>query len=340
MHWLGYFVAESERAKKQVHLILLLSGDETELDVGRICAAGFFTEYSILGQPTRIFSTDDAVGFRTVIAPASSRGLATAMMVKMLWHGGARAVLATVDSSLEGQARMLLSTCSGGLWGERERLVERFLDLCSSYEATLATLGKSTRFNLRYYRKRLQRSLDLVYEENAGGLLSQTQLDDLNKRSLNPVSSEAFRLRCRSGREFAGSFLVGLRTSTGEWLSLVGGWRQGTQTVLYWQLNVRGREKDSIGTVMRSYFLEHEVARGATSLLIYGGTPHSMRHAFRTDRILDIVLRRQSSKTIGALLWCSTASNKRLAVKSHIAEVLSSAPTTWHPRNEITREQL
>ena len=57
-------------------------------------------------------------------------------------------------------------------------------------------------------------------------------------------------------------------------------------TVLHWQMNAAGYEKLSVGTAMRSYFLEHEVGRGAKKLIYYGGTPHSMGHSFERKKWL------------------------------------------------------
>ncbi|HEY5211951.1 MAG TPA: hypothetical protein VIJ38_02905, partial [Acidobacteriaceae bacterium] len=55
-----------------------------------------------------------------------------------------------------------------------------------------------------------------------------------------------------------------------------------------------GYEKLSISTVMRSYFLEHEVGHGAKTLIIYGGTAHSIGHAFVREEVTDLVVQRRS----------------------------------------------
>jgi hypothetical protein len=48
---------------------------------------------------------------------------------------------------------------------------------------------------------------------------------------------------------------------------------------------------------MRSFFLEHEIARGTRELLIFGGTPHTIRHAFKEDAIVDLVFCRDSTRS-------------------------------------------
>ena len=81
--------------------------------------------------------------------------------------------------------------------------------------------------------------------------------------------------------------------------------------MLHWQVNLAGHERDSLGTVMRSFFLEHEIRRGATSLMIYGGTPHPMRHAFERRTVSDLLVRRRGLR--GGLLLAGA----RLLVAPH-----------------------
>jgi hypothetical protein len=135
--------------------------------------------------------------------------------------------------------------------------------------------------------------MQMEYVPDAGRALRGVNLQALNAASLNPIEPGEFARRVQAAANLPESFLVGLRSADGTWLSLIGGWRQGTTTVLHWQMNRAGYEKHSLGTVMRSFFLENEIAHGATDLFIYGGTPHSMRHAFDEQPVADLVLQRR-----------------------------------------------
>jgi hypothetical protein len=64
--------------------------------------------------------------------------------------------------------------------------------------------------------------------------------------------------------------------------------------VLHWQQNASGYERSSLGTVMRSYFLENEIARGARTVSFYGGTPHSMQNSFMQEEVTDLMVRRRT----------------------------------------------
>jgi hypothetical protein len=298
MHWLDYFLSTRARASKPPYLILQLNPrvKPEELRADDIRAAALFFEYQIAGFRTGLFSTDDAVGYRTVIAAAEERERFAYRAARALLDCGAHIVLSNYESASENAISRPLERKL--LFGRRERKVPRMLRLFPTYEETLAQFGHSTRFNLRYYRRRLAKRVQLEFVDDARPEITMEKFRSLDVASLDPLQNlhEVTR-RWRSSCDLPDSFVVGLRSSEGKWLSLIGGWRHETTTVLHWQLNVAGYEQDSIGTVMRSFFIEHEVARGAQELLIYGGTPHTIRHAFKEDTIVDLMLCRNSLRS-------------------------------------------
>jgi hypothetical protein len=103
--------------------------------------------------------------------------------------------------------------------------------------------------------------------------------------------------------------------------------------VLHWQANASGYEQLSIGTVMRSYFIEAEIARGSRSLSFYGGTPHSMAHSFVPDVATDLMVRRRSWRAallvVGARIVL--ASQSRKGGHNFLLETLSALSGTWQP---------
>lgn len=301
MHWLEYFLDRSVLGKRAPRLVLLLAPEEGQhrgLRVEDVEAAALFFEYEALGLRTGIVATADAVGFSGVIAPADRRAEVSAVAARALIDRGATLVLATHDGSSRLPNKDALLRPRKLLLGTRLRKVPRMLALKDTLDATLAQMGKSTRFNLRYYRRRLEKQMRCEFVADAAPLLRTADLPAINAHCLNPVSPEEFRRRVQSASSLRGSFLCGLRDGQGKWLSLIGGWRQKDTTVLYWQMNASGMEKHSIGTVMRSFFMESEIARGATQLLIYGGTPHTMRHAFAEDQVADLVLDRGGVRSL------------------------------------------
>ncbi|MGI4828870.1 MAG: GNAT family N-acetyltransferase [Janthinobacterium lividum] len=307
MHWLPYFLDQAVMGRRAPFLVLVLRPEQDEgrsLCVEDVEAAALYFEYRLFGMRTGAVATGDAVGFSSVIAPEQQRTLVAAITARALVERGASVVLATYAGDEEPESRPLLTGWSGVLSAARKRQVGRSLRLLPTMQGTLAQMGKRTRTNLRYYRRRLEESMPCEYVVDAAAELATADVQELNAGSLNPVSPAEFERRIRSASELPGSFLSGLRAADGQWLSLMGGWRQGTTTVLYWQMNSAGYEKQSIGTVMRSFFLEHEIGRGAKKLLMYGGTSHAMRHAFEQDTVADLVIRRKGLQS-KLLCWAS-----------------------------------
>ncbi len=296
MHWLSYFLDKGVAGRRVPYLVLLLHPEEhqgSSLSAHELQAAALFFEYRICGIGTGAFTTGDATGFNSVIAPFADRTQVAAVALRALVERGARIVMATYEGHKAPQPRDVLASLPGLQAASRQRHVERSMKLQSSFEATLAQMGKHTRSNLRYYRRRLEKLMPLKFIADVGPLLAAVDLQKINGGALNPVAPAEFLRRVNSATKLPGSFLCGLQGPEGQWLSLIGGWRQAGITVLHWQMNTAGYEKHSIGTVMRSFFLESEIALGAEELLIHGGTPHSMHHAFEQQPIADLIVRRK-----------------------------------------------
>lgn len=338
MHWLAYFLNQVEFRSKQPFLVLVLhaGADEQAPRLEDLRGAGLFIEYRFRGLPTGAFSTDDSSGVRTVVAQAEDRGAVAIACSEALLEAGAHIVLATYEPPA---GRDALTPMDGTLlrpgrkWAERSRMMGRDLLLVESYDATLARLGKATRTNLRYYRKRLEQRLTLEFIPDVRAVLQPEEFYRLNERSLNPLDPAEWQLRFASAETLPGSFLVGLRSSEGEWLSLAGGWRQGSTTVMLWQMNASGHEKDSLVNVMRAYLLEHECHRGTRRLVMYGGTSHSMRHAFEQHRLRDLLLRRRSLRAwlLRRLARLFASPRSITGRVNFLAEMLRSTALRWMP---------
>jgi hypothetical protein len=346
MHWLEYFLDPNRVTRKPPYLVLEVRfpSEEKNLTLKNVKSAALFFEYRVFGCHTGVFATDDAVGFRTVIAPAGERDRVAARSAQALVDLGAHIVLVTYEIGRNEPHLPNLGRCiPESRCGYRDRSVGRVLRLEPSFDAMLARLGRSTRFNLRYYRRRLLKHLPSEFVPDVRPCLDLKQMQALNRGSLNPVTDAEAELRWHSSCELPGSFVVGLRSSAeGQWLSLIGGWRQGDTTVLYWQLNAAGYERDSIGTVMRSFFLEHEIDRGARRLLIFGGTPHSIRHAFETDHIADLVVCRcglhAAMLRLIARAFSSPSAPRRRS--NYLAQILCSADLYWTHATENAQVSL
>jgi hypothetical protein len=77
---------------------------------------------------------------------------------------------------------------------------------------------------------------------------------------------------------------------------------------------------------MRSYFLENEVALGSRRLFFEDGTPHTMELSFLRDRVVHLILRRESTR---GFLTAAIAS-RLLEKKSFLAMCLLNQDLEWH----------
>lgn len=331
MHWLPYFLDEAVTGRRLPRLVLLLKPEEISrpFSADDLLGAVLFFEYQALGMRTGVVATADAVGFNSVIAPAACRAKIAAAAAQALLEEGATTVLVT----FAGQAGLddrTISPRMDGAWATRERVVPRMLRLRPTLDQTLAQMGKATRANMRRYRRRLEAQVGCEFIPDAAPLLQGVDLAAINSQSLNPVADQEFARRVACASNLRGSFLSGLRDADGNWVSLMGGWRQGTTTVLHWQMNAAGLEKFSVGTVMRSYFLEVEIARGTREVLLFGGTSHGMRSAFQNEPVADLVMERpglRASAVRAAAKWLFSGG---LSLHPNfLAETLASSALVW-----------
>lgn len=148
------------------------------------------------------------------------------------------------------------------------------LELPSTYAEFLDRLGYTTRHNFRYYRKR--------FEAAGHQFVPNLSMADLRAatRALNPKSkffSEARQRNLEHALEMLAAtkrpLAVGLRSSSGKWMGVIGGWYGPGEAVLMYQCNDdRDFSRDSLSTVLRSYLIEQLIQEGLPKLVIWSDT--------------------------------------------------------------------
>ena len=343
MNWLGFFLGGRGALWKRPYVVLCLQSgaDASSLQLDIFLGAVLFFELNLLGVPTGVFSTDDWEGLRTVVADASQRHEVAARATEALLDRGAQVVVTTYAcAAAEGLRAGPLLQRSGIMWAENDRLVTKSrLNLASSFEQTLTNFGAKTRTQLRYYRRRLEKELQCIFLPDSHELLEEEDLIRLAAISREHISTTECRRRYRAARDLPGGFLMAIRTPDGQLLSSLAGWRQGTTTVMYHQINASGYPKHSIGSVMRSYFIESEIQRGARTLIFYHGTNDTISHSFESDLVRDLVARRTSSYPTLLLKLLGLVVSPRRFRETHylggsttfLASILASDALEWHP---------
>ncbi len=161
-----------------------------------------------------------------------------------------------------------------------------------TFDATLANIGQRTRSNLRYYRRRAEKQLGCTFLPEIQ--ITREELLAFNEQCMYAVPASVAGWRYDSLKELAVPLMMGLKDGEGRWLSMLGGRRYGGRSEILWQLNRDGYATDSLSTVMRSYFIEHEIGQGSTRLYIEGGTPQPIRFSFVEEKLIDLAVVRHS----------------------------------------------
>jgi hypothetical protein len=282
------------------------------LDLERLTAddllgAVLLYRYVLLGCGIGMFSTNDRSGRGTLVAPAALRSTLAEMATRNLMDRGVLAVLISFrdgdtanpkEGSDKGQPARG-STAGGSTandktarWVWRERETPDYLPLEETFDGTLAKIGTRTRRNMRYYRKRAEAELGCVFAPMVQ--IDKREFLDFNRECMYAVPAKVAFWRYQSLKNLETPLFMGIKDRSGRWLSLLGGRRHHGGTEILWQMNRSGLSPYSLSIVMRSYFMEHEIAHGMTKLYMEGGTAHPMRFSFVNDKVTDLVVVRRS----------------------------------------------
>ena len=302
---LAYFLSTPDALKKTPYLLLIGASRH------RPAGAVLLFEYRFGPLATRVFSTADISGRRSVLARPELRAETAALAARTLIQRGAQVVHVTFSethsgagqkrdppaelSSAESQIALELGAGKGLLpreWTFAHRDVPTYLALHETYDKTLAAIGKRTRTHLRYYRRRSELDLGATFVPEVK--LTLEEFLAFNRECMYAVPQELAAWRFRSLSTVAGGALRGVHDGLGRWLSMVGLRRQNGFAEIDWQMNRDALPTYSLSTVMRSYLIEHEVAQGSTRLYFEGGTWQPIVHSFTNERLGELSMRRRS----------------------------------------------
>ena len=283
---------------KRIPVLLLICRRGTARDVGAISVDDLvggvlLFDYGAVRLSARIYTSNDRSGRRTVLASLAERARVVASASEYLLAGGAHVVMFSFRSNPSDETRALLTrNTPRGSWTTRERSIRDYLALRSTFEETLASIGKRTRTHLRYYRRKAEAELGCSFDPAAR--ISSQEILAFNRKCMFAVSEPVAKWRLAALEAFEDPTLMGIRDSHGQWLSLIGGRRQNGEVEILWQMNRGDLPAYSLTTVMRCYLIEHEVSRGTQRLYFEGGSGHSLCHSFVPATVTDIAVLRRS----------------------------------------------
>jgi hypothetical protein len=253
-------------------LHFLASTDETRKSCSVACWEGdrligllYATEHYVRGHRTGYAIAGDFVGRGSLLCPPERQAEVARLTAQKLLAAGIHSL----------HLRMIPMDRKPVLKGLRCRFLESRVPgdrmcLPQDYQQYLATLGKHTRRNIRYYTRKAEAEgihfvADLTREEYLASL------DRLNVETMFPVTPRRFAQDERLLALHGGGRRFGLRSATGELVAVLCGFSHGGRFHLLTQLNDHSYKALSLSLVLRGYTIENLIRSGNDCLQFMGG---------------------------------------------------------------------
>ena len=164
--------------------------------------------------------------------------------------------------------------------------------LPNSYTGFLDSLGRQTRRNMRYYRRRA--------DQAGWSLVTNIGAEDLAKaiQALYPIRMNGHPYRLEIGsflqtwKSVPNGFCSALVGADKQWISLVAGWAVGGTLFIHLQLNHGAYAKDSVSTVLRGYLIENAIEAGFQDIQWIGGCQGGLSKYCIHDEVLHLIIRK------------------------------------------------
>ena len=253
-------------------------------EAGQIVGILYAKERKCAGVPLGIIYADGSLG-SMIVAEEDQRERILETAIRKLWERpGIRSlrVLVQPNSREDVVFRRSFASHAGQTVDVRYSAIENHcvLDLPEEYESFLNILGKHTRRNFRYYRRRseaagwkyVDRMSLIEFREVALRLLAK----DVVGADRSGLTRALNMLSCTKR-----PIMIGLKGEDGEWVSILGGWYECDRAVVFCQMN---NEKDhpdsSLSIVLRGYLIEALIQAGVPKLFWAGIGQPLLRHCY------------------------------------------------------------
>lgn len=333
MQDLAYFLSKPGLLRRVPHLMLFFRGPQVPLEhltEEHLLGALLLYDNRMIGCSTRVFTTNDRSGRNTLLAPAAQRSALAEFAARVLIDRGAHVVMISYrDEASPGESDTWTPPVSSRLkqissrWARREREIPDYLRLESTFEATLALIGKRTRNHLRYYRRRAEKELGCTFFPSVE--MGRAEFLAYNRACMYAVPDKVAAWRYDVHKELSCPLLMGIAHQDGRWLSIVGGRRFNSNSEILWQMNLDGLPLFSLSLVMRSFFMEHEIAQGSLRFYLEGGSSHPIRNSFVTEKLIDLAVLRRSP----AALVTRKLAKHVVPSDNELAQIFSDSELTW-----------
>ncbi len=271
------------------------------------------------GVPTGVIKGGNLSGDGVVVAASGQRMVAIEAAAKaVLGLPWVHMVMVSVRAA--GTTPSATPDAANIAFGWLGREVSTDLSLEGGFEGFLSRLRPRSRRNYYYFRRRAERDLGLSFVPDLQPDDAIQAVEELHGASMYPVPRGRSRRWEAAIRQVPGSFAMGVRAPSGRWMSYLSGWRQKEGTFVEWQLNRHELRAASLSTVMRTYLLEHEAARGVKRIVFVGCTSDALGRYCAPDGCLDLLATRTGVR--GRL---AQELMLRLCPQGHVARLMQAA---------------
>jgi hypothetical protein len=233
-------------------------------------------ERTIAGFPTGLIYADGRLGNVAVATPHDREDVALAAVRAWLALPRVRGIrLAISPTGPDARALATIgSTPTIDLTHAAVSSTELHsrLVLPAAYETFLGSLGKKTRRNFRYYRRKFEAAGHAYVDDLSDDEFDRAAIELRTKCHLSNSLSEIKRA-VRTVRSADRRWVVGLRHSNGEWLSVAAGWLAAGRATMFLQLNNDRQFADaSLSVVLRACLIETFIRNGIAELVFWSGS--------------------------------------------------------------------
>ena len=292
----------------------------------RVAGLLYARERLVAGVPTGVVLGDDTLGAMVVARPEEIESVFQCAVETLLKRKAALRFRVASDHLAILQAET--AKANAEIHSYREEF-HAHLELPQTYDEFLAKFRSHTRHNFCRYRRRSELAGN-EFCPNLPFTDFRTAAKTLFPKETYARHESSFRQCVAMIEAMPSQILVGLRRSSGEWMSLAGGWCTGDRAVLNMQLNDRNYGRESVSLVLRSYLIEGLIHRGIRELVFWAGTSpplssyivpreefmtyvDSRSHPWRLVRLTCVALAKLSPATFGKWLkWESPEANGHL----------------------------
>ncbi len=244
----------------------------TITSAGKLVGIVYAKERKFAGIPTGIIYADATLDAMVVSASGYRERVFEMSVQRLLDFKGIRGLRILIPP--EGFEYATIQKISGSrVLDVSHTRVENHsvLQLPHRYDLFLDNLGKKTRRNFRYYRRRFEALGCFVAEvptsefEHVASELLKKAVVGADRAGAN----RALAMLSASSRPIR----IGLKHKNGEWLSILGGWYEFDRAMVFFQMNDdRDHPHSALSVVMRGYLIENLIAEGVPNLLFWAGT--------------------------------------------------------------------